>query len=250
MKKTKKSKQTNNFIYIHGFSASKDDHPELKKHVEACGYNFYSFDLPAHGANKKSFKIEDVDLNFLVDYCVTKIKSFELDSFVIMGHSMGGSITTIIAGEQYFQKELKAIVLEAPHNKRVVMRSLYSTKKAIQTIKEILTEQKKAPKLTTYLKEMKSEKDDYLPLLFNILNLPALNRIQAALESIKVPTLLLLGNKDIYIPLRDTRENYSDHLDDLEIHVIKGAGHCISIDQPKEFYKYFDAYLERISKHG
>ncbi|MDE6477359.1 MAG: alpha/beta hydrolase [Mycoplasmoidaceae bacterium] len=249
MKKTKTKKQTKNLIYIHGFSASKNDHPELKKHVEACGYNFYSFDLPAHGTNKKNFKIEDVDLNFLVDFCVTKIKSFNLSEFIIMGHSMGGSITTIIAGEQYFKKELKAIVLEAPHNKRVVMRSLYSTKKAIQTIKEILTKQNKTPTLATYLKEMKSEKNDYLPLLFNILNLPALNRIQAALESISVPTLLLLGNKDIYIPLRDTRENYSDHLDDLEIHVIKGAGHCISIDQPKEFYKYFDAYLERISKN-
>lgn len=84
----------------------------------------------------------------------------------------------------------------------------------------------------------------------NILTISSLNRIQNAISKIDVPTLLLLGEKDIYIPLTDTYENYMSNVDDLEVHIIHNAAHCISIDDPKLFYKYIIQFLKSFDKNG
>lgn len=248
--KLKKKKTTKNLIYIHGFSANKNDHPILKQHVESCGYNFYSFDLLAHGKNKNKQDIKDVKFDTLVHYCVIKIKELKLDNFVLFGHSMGGAIVSVIAGSKYFKKELQGIILESPHNKKALLRSKFAIDSAINIIKETRLADDKEPSVTAYLTELKKKKE-YLPLLLNILRPTTLAKIQGGIKNINVKTLLLVANKDIYIPYRDTRENYSENVDDLEVHVIKGAGHCISIDKPNDFYKYFDNFLLEIAnKNG
>ncbi len=243
-------KSKKNLIYIHGFSANKLDHPMLAKAVKKAGYKFYTFDLPGHGSLKDLYDIEDITFDFLVKYVIEQIKKLNLPSFVIMGHSMGGGLTSVLAGEKAFGNKLKGIILEAPHNKRVVNRSFSSIRNTITLIKEEMTRKLLKPKLTHYFRDMAEQKEEYSSLLLNILNISSLNRIQNGIDKIDVPALLLLGEKDIYIPLTDTYENYMSNVDDLEVHIIHNAAHCVSVDQPNLFYKYFTQFLKSFDKNG
>ncbi len=243
-------KSKKNLIYIHGFSASKLDHPLLAKAVKKAGYKFYSFDLPGHGSLRDVYDVNNLTFNFVVKYVIEEIKKLNLPSFIIMGHSMGGALTSILAGEKVFKDKLKGIILEAPHNNTVVYRSFGSIKNAISLIKNEMTRKLMKPKLSLFLKNMADQKKEYWSFLMNILTISSLNRIQNAISKIDVPTLLLLGEKDIYIPLTDTYENYMSNVDDLEVHIIHNAAHCISIDDPKLFYKYIIQFLKSFDKNG
>ena len=239
-----------NLVYIHGFSANKDDHPLLLNKLKSENYQFYNFDLPAHGSLKDKYNIDEVKFDMLVKYCVEKIKSFNLDSFILFGHSMGGAISTTIAGEKHFEKEMTGLILEAPLNKKTVTRSVSSYREALNNIKHITKKNKLSEAIKDYFTSVKDSKKDYMSLLFNILSRSSLLRIQDAITNIDVPTLLLTADCDVYIPCKDTAVNYSNYIDDLETHIIKGSGHCISIDQPKEFYKYFIGFLHYLEKRN
>lgn len=236
-----------NLVYIHGFSANKDDHPMLKTEAQSCGYKVYSFDLPAHGINKGKTNIKNVNFDMLVKFCVKQIKKMNLKHFVLFGHSMGGALATVIAGEGFFKEQLRGLILEAPLNKGTTVRSWYSLMEAIRLIKEKRTNQKKNGGVVSYIKELREEKKDYMPLLYNIISPNTINRVQDSIKKIDVKTLLLVASKDIFIPCRDTSANYSKYIKNLEVHTIKNAGHLINIDQPNEFYKYFDQFLNEIN---
>jgi esterase/lipase len=108
-----KSKTPYSIVYVHGFGASQMEgfpvHREVAKHV---GANLYLVRLPEHGIDRKD-AFRHLTAQKLVDevrqaYMVGKSLG---DSVIVIGTSMGGALSLILASER---PDMKALVLYSP----------------------------------------------------------------------------------------------------------------------------------------
>ena len=108
-----KSKTPYSIIYIHGFGASeKEGHPVHKQIASHFGANLYLVRLPEHGISRPD-GFKHLNAKKLVDeareaYMVGKSLG---DSVIVIGTSMGGSLSLILASER---QDIKALVLYSP----------------------------------------------------------------------------------------------------------------------------------------
>lgn len=104
-------------IILHGFNANKEMYllTELAEQLRARGIGTLSFDFNGHGASDGSF-LDMTVLNELQDarnvYAYAS-KLPQVTSVSLVGHSMGGVVTSMLAAELGEQK-IKAIALMAP----------------------------------------------------------------------------------------------------------------------------------------
>jgi pimeloyl-ACP methyl ester carboxylesterase len=78
------------------------------------GYNIYATELPNHGINNSSTK--QCTFNEYVDYMETYIKKLNLKKVVLIGHSMGGGIISVLSQRI---ENLSAIIFISGLNKTV-----------------------------------------------------------------------------------------------------------------------------------
>jgi pimeloyl-ACP methyl ester carboxylesterase len=108
-----KQKTPYSIIYIHGFGASQmEGDPVHRGLAEHFGANLYLVRLPEHGI-KREDAMRHLTAQRLVDevreaYMVGKALG---DSIIIVGTSMGGALTLVLASEQ---PDIKAILLYSP----------------------------------------------------------------------------------------------------------------------------------------
>jgi esterase/lipase len=102
------------FIYIHGFSASREEgapvHTNLAKHF---GGNLYLARLAGHGVDLGDTTMKDLTADALINSAEEALAIGRQlgDEVVIIGTSMGGALTTYLASQH---SGLKAIVLYSP----------------------------------------------------------------------------------------------------------------------------------------
>lgn len=104
-------------IILHGFNANKEMYllTELAEQLRARGIGTLMFDFNGHGASDGSF-LDMTVLNELED--ARKVYAYasklpQVSSVSMVGHSMGGVVTSMLAAELGEQK-IKAIALMAP----------------------------------------------------------------------------------------------------------------------------------------
>lgn len=108
-----RSKTRYSIVYVHGFGASQMEgypvHREVAKHF---GANLYLVRLPEHGIDRED-GFRDLTAQKLVDevrqaYMVGKSLG---DSVIVIGTSMGGALSLVLASER---PDMKALVLYSP----------------------------------------------------------------------------------------------------------------------------------------
>lgn len=108
-----KSKTPYSIVYIHGFGASeKEGHPVHGEVASHFGANLYLVRLPEHGISRPD-AFRHLTAQKLVDevreaYMVGKSLG---DSVIVIGTSMGGALSLILASEK---PDMKALVLYSP----------------------------------------------------------------------------------------------------------------------------------------
>ena len=234
----------NNLIYIHGFSSNKDDHPDLENFCKKNKWNYYSFDLPGHGKLKEKYDLKEITFDQMISYVTKKINDLNLNSFVILGHSLGGAITTYLAGKHVFGKKLKAIILECPHSIKTILRSVKSLKSSFKNISSSLKNISNSP-YETFLEKFNFKKQ-YSSFLLKILNPKKLKEIEEVAKYINVKTMLIVSENDPLIPYTDTIDLYLNTVHNIEWHGIKNGSHTPSVKQKDEYYKYLKDFLKSI----
>jgi len=108
-----KTKTPYSIVYIHGFGASQmEGAPVHRQLAEHFGANLYLARLPEHGI-KRDNAFEYLTVEKLVEgtreaYMIGKSLG---DSVIVVGTSMGGALTTLLAAEN---PEIKSILLYSP----------------------------------------------------------------------------------------------------------------------------------------
>ncbi|KAF2962571.1 alpha/beta hydrolase [Fervidobacterium sp. 2310opik-2] len=109
----KENIQNGTIVFLHGFSGSSVDWFEI---VKVCSkkYHCVSIDIPPFGLSEKSYNFDYSDVNIL-HTILDILNKLNLEKFTLVGHSMGGYLSILIANE-IPERINKLVLFDAAYN--------------------------------------------------------------------------------------------------------------------------------------
>lgn len=244
-------------VLIHGFSLDKrlwDDH----FNALAASYQVIRYDWRGHGQSSgitAPFKPEE-ELSALLNF-------LHIDKVHLVGYSMGGAIATTFA--LAYPTRVKSLVLidalvpDAPVTSELLPRLVGYIDTATATgltdgLQQWLTDPLFAPAsakpaLRTRLAEMVMQGQTRLAegaAFMNLQNIQLDGPIHARLAEINVPTLVMVGAKDLQ-EFQTMAADLSQGLKNAQSLVIDGAGHLSPMEKPAQVTKALQDFLSEVA---
>jgi len=245
-------------LMLHGFGSSSYSFHHIVEPLSKK-YRVYNFDLKGFGNSPKpkDYRYSVYDQAVLVS---NFIKEHNLTDITLIGHSYGGGVALSLALMD--QKNIKKMVLIDPAAYKQYIPSLirkvqipfigplafyllpssyevkesyyyafYDKKKINKTtIKEITNNLSKENAKTAYLYAI----DDLIP--------EDISDVSKRYKYIKIPTLILWGDKDVVIR-KSKGYRLNKDLQNSELKIIKNCGHIPHEEKPKTVLKYLLNFL-------
>ncbi|HXG00232.1 MAG TPA: alpha/beta fold hydrolase [Bacteroidota bacterium] len=243
-------------IFLHGFPFSHEMWTEQVSLV-AKRYRAIAYDLRGHGRSfvgDGQFTIEQHvdDLFGLMDL-------WKAEKPVIVGLSMGGYIT--LRALERDQQRFRAAVLcdtksEADTNegklKRFenmkIVREQGSEAFAEMFVRNVFAAESltNKPDAVQRIKKIIAATPP-LSIAGTLLALAARTDTTAFLSQIAIPTLILVGEKDVTTPPAASQAMH-EKIRTSEMHIIPNAAHMSNLENPEEFNRHLMAFLERVAQ--
>ncbi|MBO8161381.1 MAG: alpha/beta hydrolase [Thermosipho sp. (in: Bacteria)] len=234
-----------NIIFLHGWGGNLHSlHPIAKQ----INYRSILIDLPGFGKSDipdriiDSFEYAEI-INELID-------SFNLSEAVLVGHSFGGKIATIIASKN--PKWLRGLVIIASPGIKI--------KKDLKTLLKIYTYKflKKIvslfPQKEKYLEKLKKKfgSEDYRnakDIMREILKKVINEDISNILSKINCKTLLIWGKKDKAVP-KIVGQKFNELIKESKLVMYENAGHFPYLENFERFISDLNNFLSEVYKNG
>ncbi len=225
-------------VYIHGSGCDATLWEEQLKEIGG-----YAVDLPNHGMSCEA------EINSIDDYAyfVGKATKKILGKAVVVGHSLGGAVAQKIYLN--YPKVVKALVLVGTGVRlRVLPEILEGLKeKPAETAKMVSKFSFASERFVDEYSKIFAERASVLRkdlLLCDRFDL--LENYRKGEVEIKVPTLIIVGEKDRLTPVKYS-EFMRNHIPNSEMVVIPEAGHMVMLEKPGEFNSALGNFLKKIS---
>ena len=218
-------------------------------------YDVIMYDLRGHGLSDAP--ATGYDINDNVADTVGLIKALKLQHPVIIGHSLGGSITAVVAA-QYPDIPKKVVLIDPPglvkpmfETSDDVNRARIRFKKDLDYVKSLNREQliKEAGRRHLAISPAARERwaDSKMQIkpqiLDSVMTIPPL---KPYLPKITVPTLILKA--DANDAVRKMEIDAVSAYPNIKIYHVKGAGHLVHLERPEESLAVLNDFLDD-SKH-
>lgn len=211
-------------LFVHGFAGGVYDAEYLDHRLELIhNFDVYTFTLPAHdGEPEKKITYNDwiekaeSEVEFLINNGYKTI--------YVVGHSMGGVISTHLAGKY---KEVKKLVLLAPAFSYLAYED--GKLKKIESIKKVpkLVEQYGIKRLMSRMTKLPiNAASEFMKLV---------DKYRFCMKDVTIPTLIFQGKEDNVVP-PDTPEFILKNLKskDKQVIYLDGITHDILRENKKE----------------
>jgi pimeloyl-ACP methyl ester carboxylesterase len=187
-------------------------------------------DAPVRGEFELADAAEDV---------LALVSALRVDSYVLIGHSMGGKIACAIAATQ--PSGLKALVLVAPSpptpepmddaQRNELLGSYGNRAAAVATIEKITLRRLSEPLFTTCLEDnLASSRSGWIWWLED----GSREDISLQMASIRVPTLVLASSEDPAIAKAVLDEGLMPRLQHAQMKIVTEAGHLLPLEAVDE----------------
>ncbi len=240
-------------VFLHGFTESLAIWNNFSE-VLSEKYRVICIDLPGHG---KSKCIGEVHLmEDMADAVDNVIKKLNIESFIIVGHSMGGYVALSYA-EKYADK-VKGLCLfhsqaapDSPEVKANRTRTIEAVKQdhidfINQFIPDLFAPSNRL-RLKTEIDQIKNDAKAYLTKESIIASQEGMRQRKDKYEflsKIEIPVLFIAGKQDTRIPLEKVMEQLAlpKHAEAL----ILDIGHMGYLEAPKETLSTIDCFAAKI----
>ncbi|ETI58732.1 alpha/beta fold hydrolase [Marinomonas profundimaris] len=241
-----------NLIVIHGLFGNADNWHSIAQAL-AEQFTVYCVDLPNHG---KSDNMMDATYPKMADEILDWAKANHVDSFYLLGHSMGGKVAMQMSAMALPEQIKKLIVVDiAPVDYQASHTRILDGLKAINN-GDIHSRKEADALLSQYepnlavrqflLKNlMKSEQGFKLSLsVDNIANSYATILKKPTIETaVTTPTLFIKGEHSDYI-VAEHQKAITDRFSNASFKVISGAGHWLHAEKPVPFTSLVKRFLQ------
>ena len=231
---TMESKKT--IVFLHGWGNSSQVFIPLSYYLKN---DFFIFapDLPGFG---KSPIEKPMALKDYVDFIYKFLKENQIEKPIIVGHSFGGAIAAKLA--ILHPDIISKLILVGASAIRESNFKIKVTEKSAKIIKKILP--KKAQQFI--LKFLGLDNTDYAriqnPYLKETFKIVIKENLAPKLQFIKIPTLVIWGEKDTETPLKEG-ELIAKLIPGSKLLVIKNTGHHVFLEKPDEFIKIIKEFI-------
>lgn len=217
-------------FFLHGWRASSETWRPLFPYLYDLPNQLCFIDLPGFGRSASPPRNFTLD-----DYCDTVaefMRKIGIKRAVLVGHSFGGRIALKLAATRPELAE-KLVLADSSGVRRITAglrakRAIAKAVKPIFTLRRLQSTREKIYKLVGA--------EDYIATphlqqtFVNVLE----EDLRPLFPRVKVPTLIVWGEKDTETPLRDAEEIHRG-ITGSTLVVLKGAGHFSFLDEPEKF---------------
>lgn len=233
-------------------------------------YTIYAFDLLGHGdsdAPETGYEIENQ-----AKLIAEAFQTLGLSQAYVVGHSLGGVIAARLAIE-YPTLVNRLVLYDSPlsdkrrNNIRMFMQKVPDTAlllvasfllpKSFSRLTASLIPLRLATKLTLwrwrvpYNRELLNDeflehslRNSRYALMECVHSAYMHHNIMKDIDRLQQPTCMIVGEKDVLLPISVARRT-TRHIPNGEMAIIKKAGHVALIDQPQQFNRALERFLER-----
>ena len=242
-------------VFVHGFPMS---HELWLPQIDRCAerYRAVAYDVVGHGRSDIGDGQYSIEAH--VDDLISLMDHLKIPRAVVVGLSMGGYIT-LRALERNPDRFLAAVLCdtrsEADTNEGKIKRfaGVAQVKRegsrvfADGFVKLLFAPSslQRVPEDVERIRNIIAHTPP-LGIAGTLLALAARTDTTAALSSIFVPTLLLVGEHDVHTPPA-AAESMHKRIPGSRLHVIPGAGHLPNLENPEAFDGALTEYLGRLS---
>ncbi len=251
-------------IFIHGFATDSKYHDVFIQYV-IDRYDYIALQLPGAGIQEWDKKKKPTT-EYMTLYCVNLIKTLNLDSFVIFGHSMGGGLAVRVAN--VFKKETKALICSTPMNSRISLFKAFNYFKfnpktfkksfKLQNIlyhdmmKTMNNDQEKIEKFNNdELQYQLKHRKFFVQLKKSMFSLKNLRQGRKNEMMISCPTLVIAGKYDKIIPPKSLYKAFvkkQKNKDFIRVELMNESAHIPFQEQEKEYAKEINDFLNKVIK--
>lgn len=217
-------------VFLHGWGVNSKIFELLFYYIKD-DFEIFTMDLPGFGQTpiEKSMTLKDY-----ADFVHKFLKDNKIEQPIIIGHSFGGAIT--VKFSLLYPNEISKLILVSAS----AIRHPNTKTKIIRKISKIFNPLVSEKIKFIILRILKLEKSDYAviqnPLLKETFKNVINEDLVPFLSSIKIPTLVIWGEKDIVTPLAEG-ELIATSIPGAKLEIIKNAGHFPFLEKPEEFIK-------------
>ncbi len=227
-----------NLIILPGWGGTKSGWSEFAKIAEK-DYQVVVFNLPCFGDEpcpKEVWGVEEY-----AEFVKKKIDGLKLSKpLIVFGHSFGGQVAAYLAATEpdLFAKLIlsgPAVIRPNRSFKRYVFVKLARLGKLVIALPIIKNYDKLARKVLyrlasspDYSKTSGMEKEIYKKIIRQDLS--------DLLLKIKIPSLIIWGSKDSYVPLHNGKK-IAKLIPDAKLEIIKGGKHGLHLQQPERLFE-------------
>lgn len=240
-------------VFIHGFPFSKE---MWKPQVEASknDHRVITYDVRGHGASDVGDGQYTVE--YFVDDLIGLLDHLKLSTVAAVGLSMGGYIA--LRAVERHPERFRNLVLcdtrsEADGGEAKIRRSQQANtaktdgmkKFAEGFIKAVFYEKtfQANPQIVEMIRGI-IEKTSPITVAGTLIALAARTDTTASLPSIKVPTLILVGQYDALTPPAASQA-MKEKIPNAEMHIIPDAAHMSNLENPTEFNRHLINFLNK-----
>lgn len=217
-------------VFLHGWGVSSEIFKPLYPFL-GRDFQIYALDLPGFGKTpiEKPMALKDY-----ADFVYEFLKNNKIERPIIIGHSFGGAVAVKLS--LIYPDYASKLVLVSASALRQPRRKMIFIKKIADILKPFLP--KKIRKLI--LKILGYDKTDYAqidnPKLKETFKKVISEDLSSDLSAIKIPTLVIWGEKDMITPLSEGK-TIAENIPGAKLEIIKNAGHFKFLEKPEEFIK-------------
>lgn len=206
-------------------------------------FTVFCFDLPCFGSEPCPNEVWGIEE--YAEFIRRKAKENNLNKPILIGHSFGGQVATYLAAT--YQNEFNKLILsgaavfrQTPDIKKIIFYSLAKIGKAVFNLPLL-------NKLSAFMKKglyhlansdydrtSGIKREIYKKVINQDMSEPALR--------ITMPTLIVWGERDKYIPLKQGKK-IASLIPGAKLEIIKNAGHGLHLKNLDEFYNIICKFL-------
>lgn len=236
-------------LMIHGLGSSQNYWMPVISHLAP---KFRCIALDSYGAGRSKSEGEKITLDGLAEDAVKLMDSLGIQKFVVSGHSMGGTMTCIIASK--YPDRVVGFVPVGPVNPSSVKPEMFSSRietvlkdgmePIANTIPTAATSTQASSLTRAFIREliMQSDPKAYASHCQAIVDAQELD-----FAAIKAPALFIAGSEDKSAPLEGVKyihERVGSSKKDLK--VFDGCGHWHCVETPDRVAKEMEAFCSSL----
>lgn len=246
---TKGNKNNKAIIFVHGFPY---DHTMWDYQVETLKDNYYCVTYDIRGLGQSYIGDGQYTMEAFVWDLYSIIDELHIEKPILCGLSMGGYISLRAIEKE--QERFAGLILcdsrsEADNNDGKIVRSNAIDKINVQGVEAFVSEFVPKcfhPKTPQKLEEMYSriyditKNQNSVGVKGSLLAMLSRRDTTASLNKIKIPTLILVGKKDVLTP-PEVMENIAKKIKGSNYYIVPKAGHMTPLENPE----YVNAKIEK-----